>query len=83
MSNYKRLQAEAPLTLDFLNRNIPSPLSDQEFKILIEMSKGLTNAQIANQFDLSTNTVKWHSQNIYSKMGVKNRTSAAQFLAQL
>ena len=83
MSNYKRLIANTPLTLEYLNMNIPSPLSDQEFKILNEMSKGLTNSQIANQFDLSTNTVKWHSQNIYSKMGVKNRTSAAQFIAQL
>ena len=58
ISNYKWVQTNSPLTLEILNSKIPSPLSEQEFKILMEMSKGLTNAQIANQFDLSTNTVK-------------------------
>ena len=83
MSNFRRQKEDGALTIGMINEQALSPLTDKEFEILIAMSKGLTNSHIANNFDLSSNTVKWHTQNIYKKLGVKNRTAAAQFLVNL
>lgn len=83
MSNYQREKTDVPLTLEDINKSTLSPLSDKEFEILKNLTSGLTNAQVAQTLDLSVNTVKWHSQNIYSKLGVKNRTAAAQFISDL
>ena len=52
------------------------PLSDREIEVLGLMANGLTNQQIADQLFLALGTVKRHANNIYGKMGVKNRTSA-------
>ena len=77
MSNYekKNLNAgESVVTLSLLNKTSTSPLSKKEYEIIMLASKGFTNNQIAEHLFLSINTIKWHSQNIYSKLGVKNRT---------
>ncbi len=41
------------------------------------MSEGLSNKQIAKKLMISPATVKRHSVNIYSKLGVSSRTQAA------
>lgn len=41
------------------------------------LAEGLTNVQIAQRLALSENTVKFHVQHLYQKLGVKNRTEAA------
>jgi len=51
-------------------------LSDREKEILTLISKGFTNKEIAEKLFLSIGTVKWHTSNIYSKLGVKSRTKA-------
>ncbi|HEV2145941.1 MAG TPA: LuxR C-terminal-related transcriptional regulator [Longimicrobiaceae bacterium] len=43
------------------------------------MAEGLTNAQIAQRLRVSDNTVKFHLQNLYLKLNVRNRTEAAAF----
>ncbi len=83
MANHKRKTSNQELTLDTLNAKLPNALSQKEMDILIEISKGLSNQQIAQQLHLSKNTIKWHTQHIYSKLGVKNRTAAAQFLVDI
>jgi LuxR family maltose regulon positive regulatory protein len=57
--------------------NLIEPLSTRETEILTLIAKGLTNQEIANQLVISLRTVKWHTSNIYGKLGVKNRTEAA------
>jgi LuxR family maltose regulon positive regulatory protein len=52
------------------------PLSERELEVLQLMSEGLSNREIAQRLVLSLPTVKWHSSNIYGKLGVKNRTTA-------
>jgi LuxR family maltose regulon positive regulatory protein len=52
------------------------PLSKRELEVLQLVAKGLTNQEIAIKLYLSLNTVKVHTRNIYSKLGVRNRTQA-------
>ena len=58
------------------SREMVEPLSSRELEILELVAKGLTNQQIAEQLFLSLATVKWHTHNIYGKLGVHNRTQA-------
>jgi DNA-binding CsgD family transcriptional regulator len=38
---------------------------------------GLTNAQMANELEVTVHAVKFHLASIYRKLGVGNRTEAA------
>jgi DNA-binding NarL/FixJ family response regulator len=51
-------------------------LSDREEEVLRLMSQGLTNKQIAKKLTVSVNTVKKHTQNIFTKLNVESRTAA-------
>jgi len=53
-------------------------LTPQEDKIFQLMRLGLSNKQIATQLSISRFTVGKHIQNILRKLGVTNRTQAAQ-----
>src|SRR5690606_27967686 len=53
------------------------PLSEREQEILVLMAEGLSNREIAQSLVLSVGTVKWYAKQLYSKLGVSNRTSAA------
>ncbi len=56
----------------------PGPdLSPREWEVLELLARGLTNNHIAAALHLSDNTVKFHLQNIFQKLGVSNRTEAA------
>ncbi len=58
-------------------------LSARERDVLALVAEGLTNIQIAAALSVSENTVKFHLQNIFQKLGVSNRTEAAAvFLKQ-
>ena len=52
-------------------------LTDRELAVLALIVKGLSNAQIAQQLEISVSTVKNHVSQILSKMGVASRTEAA------
>lgn len=52
------------------------PLTDREVEILKLVGSGLANRQLADALLISEPTVKWHLHNIYSKIGVRNRTAA-------
>jgi DNA-binding NarL/FixJ family response regulator len=55
----------------------PGDLTPREREVWALVASGLTNPQIAERLDLSDNTVKFHVQHLFSKLGVKNRTEAA------
>jgi LuxR family maltose regulon positive regulatory protein len=52
------------------------PLSEREIEVLQFLAKGLTNKVVATRLFISLHTVKAHTRNIYSKLGVNNRTQA-------
>jgi len=52
-------------------------LTPAETKVLQAIVGGMSNKEIAFALDISENTVKSHIQNIFSKIGVSDRTSAA------
>lgn len=54
-----------------------SPLSGREMEILAYVTDGMLNKEIANQLDISQQTVKNHMTSILKKMNVKDRTQAA------
>ena len=56
--------------------SLVEPLSERELQVLQLIADGLSNQEIAASLVLSLNTVKWHTSNIYGKLGVKNRTQA-------
>jgi len=51
-------------------------LTGREQELLIALSEGNTNTQIASELEISLNTVKFHLKNLYSKLNVKNRAQA-------
>ena len=40
------------------------------------MADGLKNQEIADRLVVSLNTIRYHSKNIFGKLGVDNRTAA-------
>jgi predicted ATPase/DNA-binding CsgD family transcriptional regulator len=54
-------------------------LTEREKEILLRLSTGLTDQQIAADLFLSHNTVRWYNRQIYSKLGVSSRTQAIAY----
>ena len=58
-------------------------LTPQQFKVLMMMSQGLLNKQIAYNLNVSEATIKAHVSAILGKLGVNNRTQAVLAASQL
>ncbi|MCT4582207.1 MAG: tetratricopeptide repeat protein [Flavobacteriales bacterium] len=52
-------------------------LTEREEEVLILISKGLTNTEIAAEMFVSINTIKTHVKNLFIKLDVRNRIEAA------
>jgi DNA-binding CsgD family transcriptional regulator len=57
-----------------------SNLTAREHEILIWVSRGKTNSEVAAILWISANTVRKHLENIYAKLGVSNRAGAVGVL---
>jgi DNA-binding NarL/FixJ family response regulator len=53
-------------------------ISNREYEILIKISEGLSNKEIAEKLFVSESTVKTHISNLYVKLDAKRRTQAIQ-----
>ena len=51
-------------------------LTARELEVLHLLAEGLTTPEIANRLYISAGTAKWHTINIYRKLGVHNRVQA-------
>jgi LuxR family maltose regulon positive regulatory protein len=57
--------------------------SDRELEILHLIQQGHSNQKIGELLFVSLSTVKWHNQNIFSKLDVQRRTEAVARAVQL
>jgi len=60
-----------------INENKTYSLTKRETQIITCLSKGKLYKEIAHENSISIETVKKHAKNIYKKLGVRNRTEAA------
>ena len=80
------LSGERYLPFDFVssapaekNHGDFTNVSAREMQALEQLCIGLSNKEIARNLDIQEVTVKLHVKNIFSKLGVSNRTQAALF----
>jgi len=56
-------------------QSVAPKISKREIEIMILISKGLSEKQIASDLEISESTVNNHKGNIFSKLGVQNQVS--------
>lgn len=55
---------------------LDDPLSGRELEVLNLLASGRTNSEVARDLFLSVGTIKSHTNNIYRKLGARNRAGA-------
>ena len=63
---------------DELEKKEKVAITERQYQILLLLSKGLLNKQIASELNISINTVSTHLHEIFRKLNVTNRTAAVQ-----
>jgi non-specific serine/threonine protein kinase len=69
---------EAGETVKASPAQIPFELTRREVEVLVLLSSGLTDAEIAERLFLSRHTIHAHLRTIFNKMGVTSRLAAAR-----
>jgi LuxR family maltose regulon positive regulatory protein len=63
--------------------SLKEPLTEQETKILLLVTNGMSNKEIAQRLSITSETVKSHIKNLYRKLSVNNRVQALQRAKEL
>jgi LuxR family transcriptional regulator, maltose regulon positive regulatory protein len=85
----KLLAAFAPPTTilqpktDNLQSMIIEPLSERELEVLKLLGTELSGPEIARELNVSLNTLRTHTKNIFNKLGVNNRRAAVRRTEEL
>lgn len=66
-----------------VNQRLIEPLSERELDVLRLLATELSGPEIARELIVSLNTMRTHTKNIYSKLGVNNRRSAVRRAEEL
>jgi serine/threonine protein kinase/DNA-binding CsgD family transcriptional regulator len=69
-------QGKFEMTCTFIT-DAPVTLTPRELDVIRLLVEGLSNKEIAQRLFVSSRTVNYHLDNIYSKLGVNSRTEAA------
>ncbi len=59
-----------------VGERLPAQLSPRELDVLQMLSRGLSNKEIGSELGVAEGTVKIHITNIFTKLGVSDRTKA-------
>jgi DNA-binding NarL/FixJ family response regulator len=73
------LPQNAHIPASFLQKVAPgvaAKLSERELEVLYGLSQGQTNKQIAVELTVSINTIKKHTQSIFTKLNINSRAAA-------
>ncbi len=57
-------------------------LTERESDVLLQITNGLNNKQIAEELFVSVNTIKYHTRNLYEKLNIKKRTEVTSKVLQ-
>jgi len=66
-----------------VKQGLIEPLSEREFEVLRLLATDLTGPEMARELVVSLNTLRTHTKNIYSKLGVNNRRAAVRRAEEL
>jgi LuxR family transcriptional regulator, maltose regulon positive regulatory protein len=81
---HKLLSAFGPVGDEpFARVDVIEPLSERELDVLRLLGTDLDGPDIARELTMSLNTMRTHTKNIYSKLGVNNRRAAVRRAAEL
>lgn len=78
-TSFLRSVVERPVADDLAPRQVQGlveQITDREYAVLAVLSTRLSNAEIADRFGISLNTVKTHLKHIYRKLEVDGRSEA-------
>ena len=59
---------------------IDTSLTEKEFEILFKIAHGAEYGQICEELDISNNTLKFHTRNIFQKFQAKNKAEVLQMM---
>lgn len=74
----KQQTAERVLSSIQVSSSFVEPLSERELDVLRLLGTYMTGPEIARELMISLNTMRTHTKNIYSKLGVNNRQAAVR-----
>jgi ATP/maltotriose-dependent transcriptional regulator MalT len=85
LEEIKQLNTQNQLLCDenILEKIKQFDLTEHEEQVLLLISKGYQNSEIAEKLFVSVNTIKTHTKNIFIKLNVRNRTEAARVTKNL
>jgi DNA-binding CsgD family transcriptional regulator len=63
-------------TFDELREPPPPHLTPRETEVLVQISDGLSNKEIARRLEISLHTVKFHIESLLRKLGARSRAEA-------
>jgi DNA-binding NarL/FixJ family response regulator len=80
---HRNLRYLPPTMMDRLAERMPAvDLTPREHEILVCITQGQSNREIANELDIAEKTVRAHVSAVLEKMGARDRTQATIFALQ-
>jgi LuxR family maltose regulon positive regulatory protein len=64
-------------------QNLVEPLSNREMEVLRMLNSDLSGPEMAAELTIALSTVRYHTNNIYGKLGVNNRRAAVRKAKEL
>ena len=61
------------LSRDSINKKLNTNITEKELKVILDITNGMTNNQLASKHFVSENTIKTHIKNIYIKLSVHSK----------
>jgi DNA-binding NarL/FixJ family response regulator len=83
VTDFARMMSGENLGSILLTDKLIDTLTERELEIMRLVAVGMSNHEIADQLVLAFSTVKWYISQIYSKLGVHNRTQALVALREM